>query len=904
MPPNSLCEWMVGQNCIDRRPPRPANPPPVASARTKPQPRRVFSIELETDDESASDMIKLTYPRTGQTRRHKTKKVRFAEDVRETEVKNQNAQVISDSDTDVSTIGSTDEATTGEEPDSDCSCTNCVTAKRKSKKTRRVSTKTKKEDNQSSADDSEDSTPVVCTKHKRKKAKVVVAPKPKAGNSNQKAKPQAKKCNKESESEVEKSDLSTDATQSETEPESEAETTGAETSEAEATEAEASKAETTEAETTDAETGGESEAQTTDAETEAEPESEKEAPKNKGMEGNGGQNKQPEAPKQGVQNKQGNQNNNAKQSGQSKQEVKQNNQGQKDKQGNQGNQGKQDTQKKQEEQQNSPTQEDDEVQEIPKEEWSKFKKSSTFKAALSIVKGGKAAKQPKEKEEKEKEKPKAKPHPPHNPPPKTRPANILLPRRSRVLSVEHAVEIPQDPQPNAFYDNVNGVMRVYHGPIYGNPYGELYPQRVYGGQSLPVGTPHPMQNPVYNGFPPASGGGPMPSHGRPQPPQQPQKPEPFQPASPIHPGQPRENPWLQGYGRVKVGDPPGMPPFETNFDEKEYDEFVKQTGTPTPAPAKPVGSKLKNSDRGGQSNVIPSIEVPKGQKEQEAKRMPRDTQSAHGSRRASGSIHGSQDGGNNGSHKGSDNPSAVGSSLQEAMAKDKASAKARLARWGVGGGSKESSPAFQSYLNDDGNNNNDQPEFGGGQTETQATGFGGNNGGWGGGRDAPNRFHPGDGNNSSRGTPEWSGVNSTNNVYGGRANNNGNDNGNKKSKNGSRHGSLRRDSLSRPSPPGGWVSVPGSPTSTHSRPRHTSPGNVGGNWAGSKKGKSPSPPANAQENINPWEAQHNQDQNQGGGNTSTWQDSGVAQSSGGIFDREDAGYSGGLGAYDDDKTEW
>ncbi len=59
-----------------------------------------------------------------------------------------------------------------------------------------------------------------------------------------------------------------------------------------------------------------------------------------------------------------------------------------------------------------------------------------------------------------------------------------------------------DPRPNAFMDNEHGICRVYHGPTWGNPFGSLYPRRTGPDPPpiLPVGTPHPLNNPYYYGM--------------------------------------------------------------------------------------------------------------------------------------------------------------------------------------------------------------------------------------------------------------------------------------------------------------------------------------------------------------------------------------------------------------------
>lgn len=90
--------------------------------------------------------------------------------------------------------------------------------------------------------------------------------------------------------------------------------------------------------------------------------------------------------------------------------------------------------------------------------------------------------------------------PPYSQESNIRPPNLLMPVKAQVLQVEHAIETPDDPRPNAFVDNQYGVLRVYHGPAYGNATGNLYPRRSWSGQDLPLGAPHPMHNPYIHGF--------------------------------------------------------------------------------------------------------------------------------------------------------------------------------------------------------------------------------------------------------------------------------------------------------------------------------------------------------------------------------------------------------------------
>ncbi|UNI21352.1 hypothetical protein JDV02_007348 [Purpureocillium takamizusanense] len=115
-----------------------------------------------------------------------------------------------------------------------------------------------------------------------------------------------------------------------------------------------------------------------------------------------------------------------------------------------------------------------------------------------------------------------KPHP--------RRPHLIEPIRAEVVQTEKVIEGPEDPPPNAYYDPEHGVLRVYHGPVYGNHYSQgLYPRRDASARPLPIGMPHPLHNPYYHGFnqaPPQQSGGnepvtqgmPMPAWGSMYPP--------------------------------------------------------------------------------------------------------------------------------------------------------------------------------------------------------------------------------------------------------------------------------------------------------------------------------------------------------------------------------------------------
>lgn len=67
-------------------------------------------------------------------------------------------------------------------------------------------------------------------------------------------------------------------------------------------------------------------------------------------------------------------------------------------------------------------------------------------------------------------------------------SRLILPSRAEVIIREDVLENASDPRPNAFFDARTGMLRVYHGPVYGNPGGSLVPLQA---QHVPIGTPTP-----------------------------------------------------------------------------------------------------------------------------------------------------------------------------------------------------------------------------------------------------------------------------------------------------------------------------------------------------------------------------------------------------------------------------
>lgn len=805
MPPNSFCEWVAGQNA------------PHSSAPKKPRP--VFALQLETDDEYESDILKLTYPRTGQTRRPHGKKVRFTDNAHKVEAKEPLIQSLLDLDTDASSTAveansSDDEVATDEDLILDCPCTDCIAARRRLKISQ-TRGRCKKQQNVSTADGTNNAT-AVHARHKAKKAKEAEALKSKGGSSKRRAKQKSKHVNKRSDSEVETTETETD----------------------------------TEAGTGE-ETGSESGS-------ESESESEKEPHKKKGKN------------KKDRQRKQNSQGKKTKQSEQNKKKNKQDSQ--KTKEGKWGGEYKNEKQDKQKDGRKQGTKENEGAS-----KQDNLAEDKILQEADTIKKKRAEANQ----------------YPPQNPQYAPQQANFLMPPHARMLQVEHAVELPNDPRPNAFFDGVHGIMRVYHGPHYGNAYGQLYPNAPYVNHNPTVNVSYPAQNPWQAaGFQPFPGG---------QPPQPVPPPPPPQEASRHPPAAtrraPAENSWFQGYGSVTIGKPheEAQEARGSNFtpdpSRKNNEAWSEQHSTPTKKPMKQA-EKNSRSDRGGKSNVIPSIEITdpeKSQGSEGARGKPWGTQSAHDSQKASES----KEEGNNGSKDTNKaGQSGGGGSFDDMIAKAEELYKTNSERF---------SPAPQN----DGNGN-----------------FGNNNNGdWGGGGGSW-----GDGNNdATAGDNSWGEKDTQETTTGGtypskptEDNSNGNSSGpaggnasidnvavhgdpsdKKDGDNGSNNGGKRSTASSKRStppkgPPGCWVSNPPS-ENEDSKPR-ASPDNVGppasGNGNGKKgkgKGKGKQKENGKSEDI---QASANGNGNGGWGANTGWGDPDVAQSSGGAFDDDDKNKDG------------
>lgn len=91
----------------------------------------------------------------------------------------------------------------------------------------------------------------------------------------------------------------------------------------------------------------------------------------------------------------------------------------------------------------------------------------------------------------------------------------LRPAQASVMLREDVLECPTDPRPNAFVDMNTGVVRVYHGPVYGNPYSSIVPTQPMPVGSMPISNVPPflagpqstyaLNNRMYGGLAPMPG---------------------------------------------------------------------------------------------------------------------------------------------------------------------------------------------------------------------------------------------------------------------------------------------------------------------------------------------------------------------------------------------------------------
>ncbi|KAI1094529.1 hypothetical protein F5B19DRAFT_37566 [Rostrohypoxylon terebratum] len=599
MPPHSFMEWVVGQNVVPR---------PKKEHTTKDKRRSVFQLELETDNAAEKDTLRLTYPRTGRssTKRPTTtrvqtnanKAVHFNEDDGKIEVKSAAVQTKPQPkpqpkpkhksqppqppqpQPQVDTVSSTFAGPSGDkeiaEVIEDCPCANCVEAQNESNRVENLSKGIK------------DSIAAVHAKHVYEKSKARLAEateSAKAKSSTKKHKPKTKA------KKPEKPD--------------------------------------SEGDTTESESGA-------DTDTESEEESwrkkkKKSSKKNDKKSGKKGKDDK-KKPDENLKNDQDEEADQSRKAIKGSVEVQR-----KDSKGYEKSDRHTNTtddneaafdvamrynrmrQKELDKEVKAIVEEDDgnvgEKLKALMERFTAEKKAMTGEEKLKYVEAKlKAAEEKRKIEKKERalarakeekarikaelkakakaEAEAAKPLPPPNSPPKFRQTRFVLPPESRVMHVEHTVEDSEDPHPNAFYDNKNGIMRVYHGPAYGNPNGVLYPKNRHNDtyRRLSVGTPHPQDNVYYNGFQGSPYGQPAPA------------PIPTQGYPPQQHNPSRAEDWFQGYGSIPIGKGPN---YENEVDDSLYEREVRKACYPSPQLDK-ANPALGVSDQGGRSNVNPT----------------------------------------------------------------------------------------------------------------------------------------------------------------------------------------------------------------------------------------------------------------------------------------------------------
>ncbi|KAF3072829.1 hypothetical protein CFAM422_004724 [Trichoderma lentiforme] len=83
----------------------------------------------------------------------------------------------------------------------------------------------------------------------------------------------------------------------------------------------------------------------------------------------------------------------------------------------------------------------------------------------------------------------------------SRPPNLIAPIRAEVMQTERVVETQDDPPPNAYYDGLHGVLRVYHGAVYGQNGHSMFAARENtAGPPHSFGNSNQTQNPYYHGY--------------------------------------------------------------------------------------------------------------------------------------------------------------------------------------------------------------------------------------------------------------------------------------------------------------------------------------------------------------------------------------------------------------------
>lgn len=185
--------------------------------------------------------------------------------------------------------------------------------------------------------------------------------------------------------------------------------------------------------------------------------------------------------------------------------------------------------------------------------------------------------------------------------PKSMEPNLIMPIKSNVVQCEHTIEGPNDPRPNAFIDSGKGIVRIYHGPVWGNHAGELY-----GAVNPSKLSPIPPSARPHLGYPPAWAG---PQHYDHFPPYYPYPPHPPFPPGPGGPppgtpvgqnataGPPPSGPAPNGLGLSGIRWPATPPMLREHQAREKAKERSEATNNVGPAWASGGGNPGWGNDR-------------------------------------------------------------------------------------------------------------------------------------------------------------------------------------------------------------------------------------------------------------------------------------------------------------------
>ncbi|KAK7428893.1 hypothetical protein QQZ08_004507 [Neonectria magnoliae] len=528
--PSNFCEWVIGTTI-------PSALGPIPSKK-KPRRRDVVRVEITTDDESEEDTLKITYPRTGRNKQTSQnpgpaiKKVRFDENTKDapkkSALKKQKPPATDSDDTSDSTADATpDSSQSSKAGDSEADSSDDAPKPAKSKKQHHKSKSSSDTDIEYDSDPHPTCKCQSCAKGRDMLGKLgkkggksdsdgnTETSESEADHSPAKGKKKAAtngkknggKKNTESSSEGETSNSSKETSESEPEKPAKAK----------------AQAKTTAAKKKDELKSEESEtdAEASESEPDPPPKAKKQEPARSNKAKGGKQTESSDAD--------GETSESAKDTEEETKPAKKNNSnknkpdsGKKNSQQNRQKQAQKQPQKQKKEPESEATDQDEDEEEEKtsgkeKDKSKKTKQSEETEKATS-------------KKSKNKDGAKKGNYPEAMPLPNPRRPNLIEPIRAEVVQTERVVETPEDPPPNAYYDQEHNIVRVYYGPVYGNHHGNaLYPTRTTNNQPLPMGIPHPTQNTYFYGF------------NNQHPPQQPPQPP-------------------QGYGYNHVPITQGMPP--------------------------------------------------------------------------------------------------------------------------------------------------------------------------------------------------------------------------------------------------------------------------------------------------------------------------------------------------------